>query len=84
MPADKRKPSRHLEVERKFAVVEGTVSPSFEGLSSITRVERSPVQQLDAVYYDTPGQDLASHRITLRRRTGFVSGLARTLASLDP
>jgi CHAD domain-containing protein len=70
MPADKRKPSRHTEVERKFAVVEGTVSPSFEGLSSVARVERSPVQQLDAVYFDTPGQDLAVHRITLRRRTG--------------
>jgi CHAD domain-containing protein len=70
MPADKRNPSRHTEVERKFAVVEGTVSPSFQGLSSIARVERTPVEQLDAVYFDTPRQDLAAHRITLRRRTG--------------
>lgn len=70
MPADKRKPSRHTEVERKFAVVDGTVSPSFEGLSSIASVKRSPVQQLDAVYFDTPSQDLAAQRITLRRRTG--------------
>lgn len=70
MPAAKRKPSRHTEVERKFAVVEGTVSPSFEGLSSVAKVQRSPAQQLDAVYFDTPGQDLAAHRITLRRRTG--------------
>ena len=70
MPADKRKPSRHTEVERKFAVVEGTVSPSFAGLSSVAKVERSPVQRLDAVYFDTPDQDLAAHRITLRRRTG--------------
>jgi CHAD domain-containing protein len=70
MPAEKPKPSRHTEVERKFAVVEGTVTPSFEGISSVARVQRSPVQQLDAVYYDTPGQDLAAHRITLRRRTG--------------
>jgi CHAD domain-containing protein len=70
MPADKRKPSRHTEVERKFAVVEGTVTPSFEGLSSVTKVQRSPVQRLDAVYFDTPDQDLAAHRITLRRRTG--------------
>jgi CHAD domain-containing protein len=70
MPADKRKPSRHTEVERKFAVVEGTVSPSFEGLSSVARVERSPVQRLDAVYFDTPDQDLAARRVTLRRRTG--------------
>ena len=70
MPADKGKPSRHPEVERKFAVVEGTVTPSFDGLSSVTRVQRSPVQQLAAVYFDTPGQDLAGKRITLRRRTG--------------
>lgn len=70
MPADKGKPSRHTEIERKFGVVEGTVTPSFEGLSAVAKVERSPVQQLDAVYFDTPGQDLAVHRITLRRRTG--------------
>jgi CHAD domain-containing protein len=62
--------SRYLEVERKFEVVESTVSPSFEGLSSVLRVERSPVQQLDAVYFDTSGHDLAAYHITLRRRTG--------------
>jgi len=70
MPAQKRKPSRHTEVERKFAVTDDTVSPSFGGLSSVAKVERSPVEQLDAVYFDTPDQDLARHRITLRRRTG--------------
>jgi CHAD domain-containing protein len=62
--------AKYLEVERKFDVVETTVSPSFEGLSSVSRVERSPAQHLEAVYFDTPGQDLAAHRITLRRRTG--------------
>jgi CHAD domain-containing protein len=62
--------SRHEEVERKFDVPESTVSPSFEGLSSVARVERSPSQQLDAVYFDTPGHDLAAHHVTLRRRTG--------------
>jgi CHAD domain-containing protein len=62
--------TRYLEVERKFDVVETTVSPSFDGLSAVARVERSAVQQLDAVYFDTPGRDLAAHRITLRRRTG--------------
>jgi CHAD domain-containing protein len=62
--------SRYLEVERKFEVVESTVSPSFEGLSSVSRAERSPSQQLDAVYFDTPGHDLAAHHVTLRRRTG--------------
>jgi CHAD domain-containing protein len=70
MAASRPKTSRHIEVERKFDVLESTVSPSFEGLSAVARIERSPVQQLEAVYYDTPGHDLAGHRVTLRRRTG--------------
>ena len=62
--------SKYLEVERKFDIVESTVSPSFDGLSAVSRVERSPSQQLDAVYFDTPGRDLAARKVTLRRRTG--------------
>ncbi|MBE1548866.1 CHAD domain-containing protein [Mycobacterium sp. OAS707] len=62
--------SRYLEVERKFEVFESTVSPSFEGLSSVARVARQPVQHLEAVYFDTPAHDLAARRVTLRRRTG--------------
>ena len=63
-------PSQHVEVERKFDVVDSTLSPSFDGLSAVARVERSPSQHLEAVYFDTPSHDLAAHRITLRRRTG--------------
>ena len=70
MAASTPKTSRHTEVERKFDVVESTVSPSFEGLSAVTRVERSPSQHLEAVYFDTPDHDLAAHHVTLRRRTG--------------
>lgn len=70
MAAKTPKTSRHTEVERKFDVPESTVSPSFEGVSVIAEVKRLPVQQLDAVYFDTPGRDLSAHRITLRRRTG--------------
>lgn len=70
MPADKPKASRHTEVERKFDVVETTVSPSFEGLAVVSRVQHAPTQTLEAVYYDTPNYDLAAKRITLRRRTG--------------
>lgn len=62
--------SRYLEVERKFEVFESTMSPSFDGLSAVARVERHPVQQLEAVYFDTPAHDLAARRVTLRRRTG--------------
>ncbi|KUI47069.1 hypothetical protein AU198_04210 [Mycobacterium sp. GA-1199] len=64
------KATRHLEVERKFDVGESTVSPSFEGLSAVARVEGSPAHHLEAVYFDTPDHDLATRRITLRRRTG--------------
>ncbi|KAA1252178.1 CYTH and CHAD domain-containing protein [Mycobacterium simiae] len=70
MPVQAPKTARHMEVERKFDVVESTVSPSFEGIAAVARVEKKPVQALDAVYFDTPAQDLARHRITLRRRTG--------------
>ncbi|MGE0221213.1 MAG: CHAD domain-containing protein, partial [Mycolicibacterium sp.] len=70
MAATSPETSRYTETERKFEVVETTVSPSFDGLSAVARIERSPSQQLDAVYCDTPGRDLARHRITRRRRSG--------------
>ncbi|WAJ43122.1 CYTH and CHAD domain-containing protein [Mycobacterium sp. Aquia_216] len=63
-------PSRHLEVERKFDVPESTVTPSFEGIAAVARVETLPTQSLDAMYFDTQTQDLARNKITLRRRTG--------------
>jgi CHAD domain-containing protein len=70
MPVNAPRTSRHVEVERKFDVGESTGSPSFAGIAEIVRVERPPAQALDAVYFDTPAHDLASKRITLRRRTG--------------
>jgi CHAD domain-containing protein len=70
MPLNAPSTSRHIEVERKFDVVEATGSPSFADIAEIARVERRPAQTLDAVYFDTPARDLASKRITLRRRTG--------------
>ncbi len=70
MPAEAQNTSRYLEVERKFDVVESTVSPSFEGIAAVAHVEKSPTESLDAVYFDTPSKDLARHKITLRRRTG--------------
>lgn len=63
-------PSRHLEVERKFDVPDSTVTPSFEGIATVARVETLPTQSLDATYFDTQTQDLARNKITLRRRTG--------------
>ena len=70
MAPGKSKTTRHTEVERKFAVTEDTVAPSFAGLAAVAHVSRSETQHLDAVYFDTPDRDLAAHRITLRRRTG--------------
>src|ERR1700733_332343 len=63
-------PSRYLEVERKFDVDASTPPPSFDGLEGIVRIELAETQSLDAVYFDTDEGDLASNRITLRRRTG--------------
>jgi CHAD domain-containing protein len=64
------RPPRYLEVERKFDVDATTQPPSFDGIPGVTRVELAETQRLDAVYYDTAAHDLASNRITLRRRTG--------------
>lgn len=65
-----RKSSKHVEQERKFDVPTDAVTPCFDGLTGIARAERMPDQSLEAVYYDTPGHDLAARRVTLRRRTG--------------
>jgi CHAD domain-containing protein len=63
-------PSRYLEVERKFDVDPSTRPPSFDDLAGVARTEDAGTQALDAVYFDTAERDLASNRITLRRRTG--------------
>src|SRR5262245_19550293 len=70
MPVNAPKTSRYREVERKFDVVDSTASPSFEGIAAVARVEKAPTESLDATYFDTPDQDLARNKITLRRRTG--------------
>lgn len=62
--------SRFREVERKFDVDASAISPSFDGIAGVARVEQLPAQALAAVYFDTPGHDLAARRVTLRRRTG--------------
>jgi len=68
----KRRVSRHVELERKFDVpgADQHPTPSFDGLTAVSRADRMPAQSLEAVYFDTVGHDLAVHRITLRRRTG--------------
>ncbi|MEB3034527.1 CYTH and CHAD domain-containing protein [[Mycobacterium] nativiensis] len=70
MSAADPSPSRFREVERKFDVDASAISPSFDGIAGVAEVARLPAQDLEAVYFDTPGHDLAARRITLRRRTG--------------
>lgn len=67
-PADPT--TSYREVERKFDVDASAISPSFDGIAGVARVEHLPAQALAAVYYDTAGHDLAARRVTLRRRTG--------------
>ena len=62
--------TRHVELELKFDAPQPGVSPSFDGLAAVSRIEKLPTLHLDAVYFDTPGNALAANRVTLRRRTG--------------
>jgi CHAD domain-containing protein len=59
-----------LEVERKYDVSEDDQWPALASLPGVDRLGPPEEESLDAVYFDTAGLDLASHRITLRRRTG--------------
>ena len=65
--------TQHVELEVKFDVPASATSPSFDHLTSVSRVETLPSQSLDAVYYDTLGHDLAAKWVTLRRRTGAAT-----------
>jgi CHAD domain-containing protein len=62
--------ARYVELERKFDAPESGVTPSFDGLAVVSRVEKPPTEHLAAVYFDTANHDLAVNWMTLRRRTG--------------
>lgn len=62
--------SRGLEIEKKYDVDAGAVVPPLEQAAGVARTGNPHTDLLEAVYFDTPGQVLASRRITLRRRTG--------------
>ena len=59
-----------LEVERKYAVDAGFQVPDLSGVPAVAAVTSPRTYHLTAVYFDTEGFDLASAKITLRRRTG--------------
>jgi hypothetical protein len=58
------------EIERKLDVDAEAVFPSLAGVDGVSAVGQPAELELVAVYFDTPGLDLARNGITLRRRTG--------------
>jgi CHAD domain-containing protein len=62
--------TRQDEVERKYDVGGATVLPSLAGVEGVASVGQPTETELEAVYFDTAGLDLARRGITLRRRTG--------------
>ena len=58
------------EIERKYDVVEGAQVPDLSVVPGIASVDTRAAVDLEAVYYDTDGLDLAVRRIVVRRRTG--------------
>ncbi|MFJ9976171.1 CYTH and CHAD domain-containing protein [Streptomyces cyaneofuscatus] len=58
------------EIERKYEATDATRLPDLSRVAGVGRVEKRGVTELDAVYYDTADLRLASHSLTLRRRTG--------------
>ncbi|MDX3353236.1 CYTH and CHAD domain-containing protein [Streptomyces sp. ME01-24h] len=61
---------RVAETERKYEADRRTGEPDLEGLPGVAAVRVLEPAELDAVYVDTRDLRLATHKITLRRRTG--------------
>ena len=59
-----------VEIERKFTVDDETELPALDELPAVGTIGKAVQFDLDAVYFDTEDFALASHRLTLRRRTG--------------
>ena len=60
----------YVEIERKYDVDPGFELPALGGMPGVAAVAGPERYHLVATYFDTAGQRLAAHRITLRRRTG--------------
>jgi inorganic triphosphatase YgiF len=63
-------PEGALEIERKYAVPDGFALPDLSAVPGVAAVTGPDTYHLTAIYLDTPGQDLAAAKITLRRRSG--------------
>lgn len=62
--------SRHDEIERKLDPGISAVLPSLTDVDGVAAMGQPVEMALSAIYFDSPGLDLARHGITLRRRTG--------------
>ncbi len=58
------------EIERKYDVGRENELPALDGIESAGPVAQPLTFELEAVYFDTVGLDLARNGITLRRRSG--------------
>ncbi len=67
-------PIEQVEVELKFDVDATTVAPDLRVLPGVVGSRSPETFALDATYFDTENLDLATNRITLRRRTGGHDG----------
>jgi len=63
-------PTEQLEIETKYEVDDRAILPELHELPGVAQVEQPVEQELQAVYFDTAGFDLAVNKVTLRRRTG--------------
>ena len=63
-------PTEQLEIETKYDVGDDASLPALRELPGVARVARPVKLDLEAVYFDTAGLDLAANKVTLRRRTG--------------
>ncbi|MGV9481833.1 CYTH domain-containing protein, partial [Gordonia aichiensis] len=59
-----------VEVELKFDVDPGITPPDLRVLPGVVATNAPETFTLDATYFDTENLDLASNRITMRRRRG--------------
>jgi inorganic triphosphatase YgiF len=59
-----------IETERKYEASADFALPDLSGLECVVAITGPRTYRLRAVYFDTPGLDLAAAGITLRRRTG--------------
>ncbi len=63
-------PQRSLEIERTYDVDFAATLPDWCALADVATVVALGIRELDAVYFDTAGAELARAGVALRRRSG--------------